>query len=135
MRAAPRWRSAFGVRAALLAVLAQAIIPIVHHVYHGYPPTIASIVAAGGVADRTQSGRHEHDPARKDSPPPVPDNRTPICPVCQSAQQLTGTLPPAAEVILVPSRRGEVIPTPRDSAVIVARPYSSAQPRAPPPVA
>lgn len=135
MRAAPARRFAFGVRVALLAVLAQAIIPVVHHVHHGYPLTVAAIAAAGDVADPVQSGSHEHDPARKDSPPPVSDNRTPICPVCQSAQQLTAALLPAAGDVLVPPRRGDAMPLSRDSAAIVARPHSPAQPRAPPPVA
>ena len=127
----PRRRLAFGVRVALLAVLAQAIIPVVHHIYHGYP-LIAVAFVADDAADAAQTESHGHDPAKKHAPSPVPDNRTPICPVCQSAQQLTATLPPAAAHVFVPPLQKDETPPARDSAAIAAQPCSPAQPRAPP---
>jgi hypothetical protein len=127
-----RW-IAFGARVALVAILAQAIIPTVHHIYHGYPPILAAVILAGEISDPAETGSHEHDPAKKHAPSPAPDNRTPICPVCQSAQQLTATLPPALAPLLVPPLHDDERPPARDSAAIAARLCSPAQPRAPPP--
>jgi hypothetical protein len=128
----PHRRLAFGVRVALLAVLAQAIIPVVHHIYHGYPP-IAVAFVADDAADAAQTASHGHYP-KKHAPPPAPDNRTPICPVCQSAQQLTATLPPAAAPLFMPPLQDDETPPARDSTAVAAQHCSPAQPRAPPPL-
>jgi hypothetical protein len=122
----------FGVRLALLAVLAQAIIPVVHHIHHGYPLVVVA-AAADNDADSAQTENHRHDPAKKHAPP-VPDNRTPACPVCQSAQQLTATLPPAAAPLFMPPQQDDDTRPARDSAAAAAPPCSPAQPRAPPPL-
>lgn len=119
-------RCALGARLALLAILAQAIIPVVHHVYHGYPLPLAVIAMA---AEATHAGG-DHDPAKKHAP--TSDNRTPVCPVCQSTQHLTGALPTAADAMLAPSRQSKIVGTPRDTAAAVERPDSPAQPRAQP---
>jgi hypothetical protein len=133
MPAMPHRRLAFGARLALLAVLAQAIIPVVHHIYHGYPLVVVA-VAADNDADSAQTENHRHDPAKKHAPP-IPDNRTPACPVCQSAQQLTATLPPAAADVPAPPLRNDEWPAAADSTAVAAQPRSPAQPRAPPLIA
>jgi len=126
-----RW-FAFGARLAVLAVLTQAIVPTIHHIWHGYPPIAAAAMAA--AADRIDTSApdcHEHDPAK--NPSPSGDSKTPpICPVCQSAQQLIAGLPPPAAAVPVQLRQGRTLGLPRDAAAISARPSSSAQPRAPP---
>jgi hypothetical protein len=112
-----RW-PAIGRRLALLALLTQAVVGVVHQ----FPHRHAASFQPATSADR---GHHE-------APPPHGRDSGSLCAIGFALLHLAAVLPTATAVTLLPdwSRESPMLPT---AALYVARrAASSAQPRAPP---
>jgi hypothetical protein len=122
-------RFAFGLCVALLAVLAQVAISIVHQFPHEHrPSTDAAAVEHGAEADHAHHGdHHEHGPS-----PPTNHPDPQLCVVGQMLQHLAAVLPLAGGSVLLPDWDTRQAALPGDTDATVVRPNSPAQPRAPP---
>jgi hypothetical protein len=119
---------AFGLRAALLAVLAQLVISVVHQFPHEHAPTNDAAAVASSPAGHAHHGHdHEHDP-----PAPANHPGAPPCAVGQMLQHMAAVLPVAGGGILLPDWDAGLTGMLGDSESFIVRPGSPAQPRAPP---
>jgi hypothetical protein len=126
-RGGPARRFALGLRVALLAVLAQIAVSIVHQFPHDHLLP-ADTAAAAGHAHHGHD--HENGPA---TPSKLPDPQA--CVVGQMLQHLAAVLPSGDGSALPADWDSQRIIVPGDADFVVVRPSSPAQPRAPPPTA
>jgi hypothetical protein len=125
----PTLRFAFGLRVALLAVLAQIVVNVVHQFPHDHRPSAdAAAVEHETAAGHAHHGdHHEHGPSL-----PTNDPDPQLCVVGQMLQHLAAVLPVAGGSLLLPDWDTRQITVPGDTDAVVVRPDSPAQPRAPP---
>lgn len=124
-RGPARW-FAFGLRAALLAVLAQVVVNVVHQLPHEHRLDVAAVEPGAAAGDAHDGYHHE------DGPPPANHPDTPLCTVGQLLQHLAAALPVASASVVFPDWEGTQAAMPTDTEAAAARPNSPAQPRAPP---
>lgn len=124
-RGGPARRFAVGLRAALLAVLAQIAVGVIHQFPHEHRlPTDAAAATSDSHSD------HGHGPA---TPAKLPDPQA--CVVGQMLQHLAAVLPIADGDVLAGDWDSRQVAMPGDADAVFVRPTSPAQPRAPPPTA
>jgi hypothetical protein len=118
----PPWRFTVGLRAALLAVVAQLVVSVVHQFPHEH--RLSADVAAA-AAHGHQRDEHDRGPT-----PNLPDPQA--CIVGQMLQHLAAVLPLAGGDVLPPDWDAGHAFAPSNADAVVVRLNSPAQPRAPP---